>query len=192
VNIPGWLDPAAEIQRPEPPKRDDRAFVRRQMALLASFGLPHRQCLEGTAIACTEGAWGGSRGVAAHNLCGVKARRDIAEPYRLLYGRPQPWFRASGHTKQRDPKVVLYAAWHDDSAFWRFWLARYVGPAAGVSPEWPQYADAGLAFWHEPHRFVRALIAAGYRGQQTAGKPEGSIATHASVVARVARLAGAP
>lgn len=189
MKIPSWLDPAAELPRPEKPARDDRAFVRRQIDVLRTFGLPLRQCYEATGITCTEGAWGGSRGVAVHNLCGVKARRDIAEPFRLAYGFPQPWFRAPGHTKQKDPKVVLYGAWPSDRSFWLFWLERYVGLRECVAPAWPQYADTGLAFWSEPQRFVRALIAAGYRGSQTQAAPEGSIAAHASVVARVIRLA---
>jgi hypothetical protein len=187
---PPWLAALPLVTlAPSTAPRDDRAFVRRQVGVLASLGCPRRQQLEATAIACLEASWGQSPAVAVNNPFGRKPARDIVE-HETARGIPLVRYVAAGHQHQGDKAIEDYLGWPSLAEAWRFWLGWHVGAKPGDAPGNPRYADAGDAFWREPDAFIGELCAAGYRGRDGELHPEPRIAAHRSIAARVARLAG--
>jgi hypothetical protein len=192
-SLPSWLDAASEVPLPDPPARDDLAFVRRcHLALTAFPALTpwHRFQLLG--VTCLETGWGKSRAVRRCNLAGMKAKRERVAAYAACTGRPQRWFRAPGHVASGDAPTVLYLAYDSEAQFWVLWLNEVLGSSADAPPWRERYREAARRFWAQDRTWIDALIDAGYRGDRTAGDPKrraGAIATHASVVARAMRLA---
>ncbi len=190
MSHPPWLDPAAEVAAPPRQVRDDREWTRLLLAILEALRVPLWQRLQLAAVSALETAWFDSPAVALHNWVGSKAKLDVVRRYEHARGHSMKWFRSAGHLASGDPTEVFYAAWPDDAAYWRDWLARNVGAAPGVAPFVAEYTEAGALFWRGDPEWIRALIKAGYRGN-TSQEPKLSAAVngHRSIVARCTRLA---
>lgn len=180
-----WLDPAAEVALPPHVTRDDAVWTLKLLVVLRAIGVPTWQRFEAAGIAACETGWYDSPLVALCNWGGSKAKEDVVAHYQQRTGHPMRWCRAPGHAASGDPPTVFYAAWDDDAGYWRDWLTRHVGFQTGVMPRATIYREASLLFWARDPAWIRALIAAGYRGN-TSHEPKLSAAVeaHHSIVQR--------
>jgi hypothetical protein len=197
--VPSWIDEAREYTDTRDLATTPEAFVREALAMLSTLGVGSERALEVVAHCATESAWG--RRAVAFNAGGVKLSRTDTEREERRSGDGLPWWRWRGHIESGDDPVAYYRAFESATAFWSFWLARYV-PRSAELAERDRYIETGRRFWGTGDWFA-AMLLAGYRGEvrkaqlealvraghDLAGHP--SIAEHRRIVERVRALKGA-
>lgn len=197
--LPGWVDPALEIDATEDLPDDLAAFVRDALPQLAALGIAGPRAYEAVAHCATECG----RGRRAHgfNMGGAKLKeRDNAAAVAAT-GHGLPWWRDAGHTGSGDGPVAYYRGFDSAAAWWAWFVGRHCAPDA---PPSERYAVAGRAFWSsDPSRWFVEILLAGYRGDTRRREVEHivadlgdvgahkSVADHRRLVAKVRGIAQA-
>lgn len=186
--LPSWLDPKDEITAENDTKPKEWStlskhemrplFVITCFKALRKLGLSHKQCLEVLANAVVETGWGGS--FRAWNLGGWKIRKADVDAAKGK-GKPLKWWRAPGNKGAGDPPWCYYMGFDSLSDFFSLWIDKFI-PEPGTVGKSHRYYQTGVAFWTGGDWF-RELCKAGYKGEVTAAKPEGSIRAHGQIIA---------
>lgn len=175
--IPSWLDVATEITT-----RDDfgtpAEWTVGLIEFLRTLGVP---AFLGFGLA---GHFNLESGFGQHiqgfNLGGVRASKGWAEQYRTTRGKPAPWWRADRHGAS---ECTYYRGYDTLTEFLTTWLMHYVPkpqPGAALpapATSHPNYARTGWMFWHYDAGWFAAMLAEGYRGEDTRANPLPSITT---------------
>lgn len=174
---PFWLDPAREVTAAdEPPKMSRGAFVVACLMALFGLGLTLRQALSLAANTMNETGWG--RYYRAFNLGGWKIWKFSA---RDADGTPRRWWRALGNKSSGDPQTCFYRAFDSIGAFFAEWVKTFVPKVDPAKKPNGRYWKTGQQFWAGEEWFDD-LIAAGYKGDVTRRRPEGSIRQHEQII----------
>jgi peptidoglycan hydrolase-like protein with peptidoglycan-binding domain len=174
---PSWLDPAARVTGPEPPKLSRDAFPVMCVDTLLSLGCPIVGACEIAANAVTETGWG--QEYRANNLGGWKCSRGAAERYKARTGQSMPWWTTHGNAGTGDSQTVFYRAFPSVRDFFAEWLLTFVPKPGTVGPT-HLYKRTGEVFWSGGDWFPE-LIRGGYKGRVTKANPDKSIAEHVSL-----------
>ena len=180
--VPDYLDPKAEISNERTLRLKGPLFALMVVEACRRLGCTLDQAIGVAAHFANESAWGGS--YAGNNVGGWKMTRPYAASYRKSHdGACPPFYRARGNAKSKDPPWCEYRVWPSLWEFFSDWLAHYC-PRPGIECPYPLYRHTGELFWRGGDWFP-ALLAAGYRGEKTKRKPEGSIREYHKLVQEI-------
>jgi hypothetical protein len=197
--IPSWLRLADEVTENNDTKPKNWAslsevnraalYVKMCFLALRKLGLSHWHALEVLSNSCLETGWGSK--FRAWNLGGWKINESEAN-FRRAQGKRALWYRAPGNKapgatledyKGGDPPWCYYRAFASVDEFFELWLLRFT-PKPGTVNSKHRYFKTGNAFWANKEEWFYELCVSGYKGQNTAKAPQGSVNTHKSVFRR--------
>lgn len=185
---PSWLDPDSEIKNTdyEPVyvalNDIDRSIVFilncLRSILLSSTGIPNDKVIEVIGNSVVETGWG--KYFRGRNLGGWKITKSDVERAKNNGGKCPLWWKALGHVKSGDSPVVYYRGFPSIGKFFVEWFERFVPRNASPAH---RYYKTGRVFWGlETGDWFLELCLAGYKGDVTRAKPDGSVKTHREVV----------
>ncbi len=197
--IPSWLKAEDEIfeghdGKPEgwanmPNIQRSSLFVKLCFTALKKLGLSHWHAVEVLSNSCLETGWGEK--FRAWNLGGWKTSASEAN-FQRAQGKKALWYRAPGNKapgatltdyKGGDPPWCYYRGFETLDQFFALWLVRFT-PKPGTVNSSHRYFKTGNAFWSHKEEWFYELCVSGYKGENTAKAPQGSVDTHKVIFKR--------